>query len=216
MSFLGILRLDCALDGNFYLRRIGRAVSPCDFSSAYALMTIHLSTQRISSLSRVIFLRWLLGIEKIIERIVRFSLFCSLRDYAFNFSMGFMICHFAVLYFFTVLKKYEFHRFRCKGRSFIYFGSLLSAGIAAIVLIPVYLQITSGPKYLDTSKMNLSGNFKLFDLISKNYTGAYDLEEYKYGLPSIYCGAIVTVFMILFFLNHKIRVKKKGWPFAYL
>ncbi len=224
VSFLVILRMGlCGLTGNFYLRRIGRAgLSSVIFSTAYALMTYNIvNAENIFFIDGVIFLPLVaLGIEKIIEENRPFFYVLSLSAIMLiNFYMGFMICIFAVLYFlYGLLKKYEFHSIPGAKRqifSFI-FGSLLSAGIAAIVLIPVYLQITSGPKYLDTSKMNLSGNFKLFDLISKNYTGAYDLEEYKYGLPSIYCGAIVTVFMILFFLNHKIRAKEKWLAFAFL
>ncbi|MHC1773114.1 MAG: hypothetical protein AB9907_15555 [Flexilinea sp.] len=34
-------------------------------------------------------------------------------------------------------------------------------------------------------------------------------------MPSIYCGAIVTFFVILFFLNQKIRAKEKWLTFGF-
>ena len=217
VSFLIILRIAfCGLTSNLFLRYIGKAgFSSVIFSTAYAMMTYCMvNAENYFFIDGVIFLPLVaLGIEKIIagKSIVGYVLSLG-AILMINFYMGFMICIFSVLYFlYRILVRYDFHSFINAKKQLISFflGSLLSAGLAAVVLIPVFLQLSDSPKYIDPSRLNSSESFHLVDLLSKNFSGAYNLNEYKFGLPGIYAGALVTVLVILYFLNRKIQSKEK-------
>ncbi len=221
ISYLILLRIGlCGLTAHLYLRKIGKAGgASLIFSTAYALMAYNMmNAENIFFIDGVIFLPLVaLGIEKLLSEDRPLCYILSLAAIMMiNFYMGFMICIFAVLYFlYRLLVQFDFLRALSETkrparalRAFLA-ASLLAAGIAAIVLIPVVKQLGSSPKYLDPSRMTGGNNFNLLDIFSKNISGAYDLNEYKFGLPTIYSGAIVTVFLILFFLNKKIAPKEK-------
>lgn len=217
VSFLILLRIGlCGLTANLYLRKIGKA-GPASviFSTAYAMMSYNMmNVENIFFIDGVIFLPLVaLGIEKLVEEDSPFCYIISLAAIMMiNFYMGFMICIFSVLYFgYRLLTKYDIQSIPQAKKPVWTFlaGSLLAAGIAAIVLIPVVKQLGSGPKYLDPSRMTGADNFSLFDIFSKNISGAYDSNEYKHGIPTIYSGAIVTAFLALFFRNRNIGQKEK-------
>ncbi len=224
VSFLIILRIAfCGLSSNLFLRYVGKAgFSSVIFSTAYAMMTYCMvNAENYFFIDGVIFLPLVaLGIEKIVRGKSIFGYVLSLGAILMiNFYMGFMICIFSVLYFlYSVLIQNGFHSLVNTKKQWIsfFFGSLLSAGLAAVVLIPVFLQLSDSPKYIDPSRLNSSESFHLIDLISKNFSGAYNLNEYKFGLPGIYAGALVTVLLILYFLNGKIQSKEKWLTFGLL
>ncbi len=217
VSFLIILRIAlCGLTSNLFLRYVGKAgFSSVIFSTAYAMMTYCMvNAENYFFIDGVIFLPLVaLGIEKIVTGKSIAGYVLSLGAILMiNFYMGFMICIFCVLYFlYRVLMRNGFHSLVNTKKQWIsfFFGSLLSAGLAAVVLIPVFLQLSDSPKYIDPSRLNSSESFHLIDLISKNFSGAYNLNEYKFGLPGIYAGALVSVLVILYFLNRKIQSKEK-------
>ena len=86
------------------------------------------------------------GIEKIASgkggRIYGFSLFYALWC---NYYIGFMLCIFSVLYFFTVISEREQIRLRQIAGRAVRFGwySLLGGGMSAVMLLPAYASLSA-------------------------------------------------------------------------
>ena len=222
ITLLIVLRIGlCGLTSNLFFRNTGKAdFSTTIFSTSYAMMAYCMvNAENVFFIDGVIFLPLVaLGIAKIIEKNSIVLYVVSLAAILMiNFYMGFMICIFSVLFFFyRMLIRFDIHSLKNAKKQIFSFimGSLLSAGLAAVVLIPVYFQIENSRKYVDVSRISDSIKFNIIDLFSKNFIGAYDLDEYKYGLPSIYAGVIITIFVILFFINKRIQLKEKWLSFG--
>ncbi|NLI20026.1 MAG: YfhO family protein [Clostridiales bacterium] len=149
----------------------------------------------------------LLGLRQISRRnspflyilALAYSLFC-------NFYIGFMLCLFSLLYFFwLVLENRE--TFRVVGVFIV--SSLLSAGLAAVMLIPAYVSVAGGYSVFRLNDASLSRLNSLFSVLLKFYTGAISFEQMRYGQPNIYIGIPVLVFAIGFFLNPAIPFRKR-------
>jgi uncharacterized membrane protein YfhO len=117
-----------------------------------------------------------------------------------NYYIGFMICIFSVLYmayyFFFVWNKRNY-------KAILVFGtaSALAGGLSAFVLLPIVYALQGGKADSSLYGMGFRANFPLFDLFSKFLLGSHDESQIWFsGLPSIYCGLIVLVFAIYFFL----------------
>ncbi|MCR5651092.1 MAG: YfhO family protein [Lachnospiraceae bacterium] len=145
-----------------------------------------------------------LGLMKLIEK--RKPDLCYILSLAlaviFNYYFGYMICIFcALIYLYEVLLDRE------KIKAFIAFAvsSVTAGALSAFVLIPAV-------RSLSGEKSNLSiGFFFLFnplDLFSKFYTGSFK-GDFGTGLPNIYCGLLVFLFLLLFFFNEGISKKEK-------
>ena len=154
----------------------------------------------------------LAGVEKLLKenkwKLYTFSLFLSLWC---NFYMSFMICIFLVIWFFF----YEFKsvkEFFKKGIRFAIF-SILSAALAAIVLIPAYIgisQLQEGSsipafinmyRFTDIFMADTNGGLFAFQLPVKVTTQSY--------LANLYCGMIVFGLALLYLINKKIKVSRK-------
>jgi len=134
----------------------------------------------------------------------------------FNYYIGYMVCIFAVLYFFYYYfsktkeeinpRAEKFHFVRA-GSRFAAF-SLLSAGIAAFMLIMAYYSLGFGKTEFSITDWSLKGNFEVFDFLTKLLPGAYDTVEPS-GLPFVYCGLLAIILLPVYFVSKKISTREK-------
>ena len=227
LSWLILLRIGlCGLTSGLYLRKIGKnkAVSLL-FSTSYALMTYNMvNAENYFFIDGVIFLPLvLIGIENIFQKQKISSYVIALAlTLMIQFYIGYMICIFSCIYF--LFRWYQENANRSQKTDWGKFGrfilgSLLAGGIAAFVLLPVAKGLAGSPKTSNPDLLTSQPNFQFFDLLSKNVLGAYDSNEYKVGLPGIYCGTFMNILIILYFLNPRITGRDKrltGTVFMFL
>lgn len=149
------------------------------------------------------------GIEKLIDEGKFIMLTVSLA-YAFVtcFYIGFMIAIFSAIYFlyYAVASHKEGLSRLFIGRGVLFTGAaLVSAMISCYMLIPVYNSLSYGK--FDFSEPDYSSvytNFNLIEFLDKLFPNTYDTVRMS-GLPFIYCGTIVLLFLPCYFFMKKIR-----------
>ena len=162
-----------------------------------------------------------LGIEQLIDngkwKLYTISLAVMLVA---NYYIGYMICIFACLYFLVYsFNKFEFKKgkilvslkiFLKNGIKFFDF-SLLSGGLVAVFLIPLYFSIASISATggnIPTSQYYL---FSLSDFFHYHFSGVMTtvFASDKINAPNVSCG-ILTLFLLLsFILNVEVSFKEK-------
>ncbi len=145
----------------------------------------------------------ILGLEKLIKNekppLYIFMLFLSIWS---CFYIGYMVCIFVCLYFLYVVfcEKYNVKQIIKKGLIFT-FSSLLAAGMAAVVLIPVYkvLKLTAASELIFTSfEVKTTALDFLLQLLP------FRDISLEYGAPNIYCTVLAFVLCIIFFFQKRI------------
>ncbi len=192
------------------------------FSSSYALMGyIACYYFHIMWLDGIYLLPLVcLGIDVILSKrkpvLYGVTLFLSILC---NYYIGYMICIFAVIYFlYRLFLNFRWHKDKAKMiKAIIQFGitSLLSGLSTAIILVPTFFSM------LETSKMMGIGDLEPFTFhfpfityISKLVLGSHNQADIlvKNGCV-IYCGTIVFILSLLYFLNPKFKRKEKWCTF---
>lgn len=174
-----------------------------------------------------------LGIENIINGKKITLYVCSLALLFFSsYYMGFMCCIFAVIYFifYYVLvseagekvnpklrfeKKYTFKelnnsKFFNRGLRFAV-GSILSACICAVTLIPVFIILRASSATSDSFPTTFESYYNIFDFITSHFA-ALETTIRSSGedvLPNIYSGIPAIILLPLFVINKKISLKEK-------
>lgn len=180
------------------------------FSLCYCLMAYNINFQlNIMWLDGVVLLPLvMLGIDKLINenkyKLYVISLFIAI---VYNYYIGYMICIFSGLYFIYKLilnNKVEL----IKIGNFIG-ASVLSVALSAFILIPTVLSLGSGKAkfrlFQEAPKLMMS----LDEVIAQLFIGNYSLGQIMGNYPNIYCGVIITVLGILYFLNKNISRKER-------
>ena len=133
-----------------------------------------------------------------------------------NYYIGFMVCIFAVLYFFYCYfskSKEEVNPYGEKlhfiktGSRFAIF-SLLSAAISAFMLIAAYYSLQFGKTEFSSPNWAMTANFDIVDFLTKFLPGSYDTVEPS-GLPFVYCGILTLLLLPIYFLAKKISTREK-------
>lgn len=149
------------------------------------------------------------GIEKLIDE-GKFIMLTVSLVYAFVtcFYIGFMIAIFSAIYFLycAVASHKEGLSRLFIGRGLLFTGTaLVSAMMSCYMLIPVYNSLSYGK--FDFSEPDYSSvytNFNLIEFLDKLFPNTYDTVRMS-GLPFIYCGTIVLLFLPCYFFMKKIR-----------
>lgn len=204
----------CGLTMNIFLNREALRRSSLLFSTSYALMAYMMVYQpHIMWLDGVIVLPLIVyGIEKIIKKQSPFLYILSLGAAIIsNYYIGFMLCLFSLVYFFCSLLFFQNQitvSWKNKEifRSIHRFGgySLLAGGLSAFILLPTLQALRGGKASFALFPHTVETNFALMDFFSKFYIGNESQE-----LPNIYCGMLIILFCVIFFLNKKISRKEK-------
>lgn len=224
-AVLTIMLIKCGLTGltfGYYLHKKSRnpqKVTIFTFSllyalSAYAIVQQH-NTMWIDTLVWLPLFAY--GLENLVYR-KKYKLYTiSLAVIMIcNYYIGFMVCIFAVLYFFYCYfskspsernpfgEKLHFIR---AGVRFAIF-SLLSAAISAFMLIAAYYSLQFGKTDFSSPNWNMDVNFDIVDFLTKFLPGSYDTVEPS-GLPFVYCGIITLILLPVYFLSKKITSREK-------
>ena len=155
----------------------------------------------------------MLGIEKIVagEKGGLYALALCYGLYC-NYYIGYMLCLFACLYFCVLwigAKRFRIRKFIGSGLKFTWY-SLISGGMAALVLLPAYFNLaitesadSSFPekiKFYTDGITQMTGHFALVEPIN-----IYDNQS---GV-NIYCGVIVLILVLLYLLDQEIRLSER-------
>ncbi len=133
------------------------------------------------------------------------SLFLSMWS---CFYLSYMVCIFAVLYFLylTFKERISFREFLHKGTAFA-LCSILCAGMAAVVLIPVYkaLGLTLA------SDMGFGGELEFRYTLGEMLVNFLPFKEpsLEYGAPNFYFGIIGIVFLLMALFSKKLQLRSK-------
>lgn len=155
----------------------------------------------------------MLGINKIIKENKPNLYIISLAIMLFsNYFIGYMICIFSVLYFlglFIYFRNFKFKNIIKKVAIFTV-SSILSAGLVAFLLLPLFYSLSSisatGDLFPEASTSFSISNFLFNHLTGVSRTVfASDILP----LPNIYCGMLTISFILLMFLNKKINLRFK-------
>ncbi len=158
-----------------------------------------------------------LGLEKLIIA-KKFKLYVITLTLTLicNYYIGYMVCIFCVLYFlyyyFSKSKDQinptneKLHFVRSSVRFALF--SLLSAAIAAFMLIAAYYSLGFGKTEFSNPNWSLTAKFDILDFLTKFLPGAYDTVEPD-GMPFVYCG-IITLFLVpVYFVSKRISTREK-------
>ena len=205
----GICGLTAAV---YFLNRRKCGYSALLFSTCYALMSFNFVNAENTNLreSAMVLPLVIMGLEKLIEG---GSICCYVWSLAaaifLNFYSGYQIILFATLYFLlSIMRQASVIEYRKQLFRFLY-TSLLAAGITAVLLIPVAIQLQNGPKGFDPSIFHFKINMPWDGLFGKLLISAFDIQEISNGYPSLYVGICCLIFVILFFPNPKISHRTK-------
>ena len=182
----------------------------------------------------------MLGIDKIInERKLTLYITALTLTFFTNYYMAYMVCIFSVLFFiynyfiqysftatyFGKLKQREAglkellcwgynnlrnSRFFDSGCLFA-FGSVISAMLAAVALLPVYFVLQNCSATSGTFPQELKTYFSIFDFLA-NHLAYLDPTIRSSGedvLPNIYCGILPVMLVPLYIFSNKISGKEK-------
>ena len=202
----------------FISKKNGFNFSTIIFSTSYALMAYNLVYQtNIMWLDGIVLLPLiLLGIENIIDKksgtLYVVALFLSIFS---CYYIGYMICIFSIIYmaYRIVLVTEDFNftgiikSIKSIGK-YIFF-SIIAGGLAAFVWIPSLKSLSGGKASFDFTSMNFSRDFNLPLILTKLYTGSFNIESLESGLPNIFCGILMLLLFVLYFLNKNIKLKEK-------
>ena len=203
---------------SYYLRK-SRGIRPQSalmFSVLYALMA-YMIVQLMNPmwLDGLIYLPLIIrGIERLIDekRVVGFMIPMALMMIA-HFYIAWMLVFFSILYF---LYYYFFGKqdpkFRIKeffGRG-VYFaaGGVTAAACASWILIPLYYSLSLGKFDFTDPNFEWHTQFDFIDVFRNFLPNMYDTCRPE-GSPSLYCGVITIILVILYFINRRIGMRKK-------
>lgn len=135
------------------------------------------------------------------------SLFVCLLS---NFFTGYFICFFMILYapvcYITAVEKKTLRTlYTSAGRFSLY--SLLGGGMAGVLLYPTYMALKHASATGDTFPKDYELTNHMFDFFSRFFIGSQPII--REGMANVFSGVLVLIFLPLFFLCPKIKLKEK-------
>lgn len=127
-----------------------------------------------------------------------------------NFFTGYFVCLFMVLYapvcyITTVEKKTIRNVFASAGRFSLY--SLIGGGMAGLLLYPTYVALKHASATGDAFPKDYKLTNHMFDFFSRFFIGSQPII--REGMANVFTGVLVLIFLPLFFLCTKIKLKEK-------
>lgn len=202
----------CSLTLAIYINKVYKKndYSVLIFSLCYGLMSynivFHMNVMWIDGVMLLPLIA--LGIENIINKnkykLYIVSLFLAIIS---NYYIAYMICIFSVLYFIYKGIIYK----KINGKNILGFigSSLIAGGLSGYLLIPVVLSLMTGKASLKNLSDGIYVTESIFSTLSKTIIGSYDYNQILSGPANIFCGVMITVFLLLYFINEKIGLRAK-------
>ena len=154
----------------------------------------------------------MLGLESLVydRKFMLYTLSLAM-SIASNYYISIMICLFLVLYFFALLilkPLKEIKDFFISAMQFAVF-SILAAMISLVILLPeIYALMSTASGEFNFPK-SYSEYFSIIDMLARHMP---NIETHT-GLdhwPNIYCGVAVYIFVILYIISDKIRLRERA------
>ena len=189
------------------------------FSLCYSLMAYNISyTLNIMWLDGVFLLPIVLGyLVEMIETDKKTGLIISLTLLIISqFYMAYIVILFSIVYFWyeIFIKKYNINLKEAFLKFFKYIGLIeLSAAISAFLTLPTYLSLVRENSMQSLLTFNI--NYEFGDILSKVFIGSFDTLR-TFGTPNLYCGIIIIILSIGYFLSNKVNKKEKIFSFLVL
>lgn len=225
-ALLFIFLLKTGLSGftfGFYIHKTGKSrskIATVIFSCMYALSAYAIVQQHNSMWIDALI--WLPIITYAIEQLIKYGKFRMYVVFlaltlASHFYIGYMVCFWCVAYFFyyylstntenlnnPLCEKHHFAK--TFGRFAGY--SVLSAGIAMLVLLTAYYSLTFGKTTFTDPSWKFSFKFDIIQLLVKFLPGSFDTVRPE-GLPFVYCGTLALILVPVYFLSSKFSAREK-------
>lgn len=207
----------CGLTFQCFLNRAfssNRQLFAVVFSASYALSSYFIAYYfNIMWLDSMILLPLvILGIHKIIdeERPIFYTV-CLFAAIVTCYYSGYMVCIFTIIYFVYLLGKrsatwQDVKKYKRSIKYYICY-SLLTALLAAFILVPVYLSLQGGRVGFSTEASWKPGFDLGFGWFASRFFSNSSFEMST--LPNVFCGILPLILTLLFFLNKEIRLKEK-------
>lgn len=180
------------------------------FSLCYCFMAYNINFQiNIMWLDAIILLPLVvLGIDKLINenkyKLYVITLFITIVS---NYYIGYMVCIFSVLYF--IYKIILNNKISLKKIGVFIGSSAISGALSAFILIPTVLSLSSGKAEFKLFESAPEIVIKPAEIIAKLFIGNYSLRQITGSYPNIYCGVIITILFLLYFMNKNISKKER-------
>ena len=156
-----------------------------------------------------------LGLEKLIFENNPLLYVCSLALLMFaNYFIAYMVCIFLVIYFIILIvsnkklwnKKTIFYKLAMFG-----INSLITAGICAFFLLPLYKGLMSISATSDVFPSSQYYSFTFVEFLAGHFTGIMPtvLSSDISNSPNVSCGILSIATFILFLFNPKIEINVK-------
>ena len=205
-----VLKLSCCGLTYYYAssRFFGHKLTNLAFSTAYALMGYNMIyLWNVMWLDGVILLPLLfLGLYRLVKE-GKIGLYCLCigAGLVTSFYTGYMLCAAAVLFFAALLTVFQIHGkdLLRKGGTFAW-ASCTGGFAAAIVWLPAVLTLGANRIALTEKPDPLALKTDLPEFTAKFLSGAASTMEIYEGMPHVFCGTLVLILVVLFFLNRKI------------
>ncbi len=83
-------------------------------------------------------------------------------------------------------------------------------GIDAFIIIPTLIELRNSPKdILDSSLTARGENIGFRQIVSKVFPLSYDSIEIYWGKPLIFCGTVILILVVLYYINKRIPIREK-------
>ena len=159
------------------------------------------------------------GIERIVRqesgKLYGLALFYGLWC---NYYIGFMLCIFSCLYFLVRWISAERIRLKAVGKSCLTFGwySLLAGGMAALVLLPAFLGLSSSESMQGNTFPTLIRFYTSFAEMMLShfaFTDPVNISNSQVGL-NVYCTVAAVLLAVLYLFDRKIRLRERLGHYA--
>lgn len=133
-----------------------------------------------------------------------------------NYYIGYMVCIYAVAYFFYYLLANDPGVKNPRGqkrhalKSCVSFGcfALLAAAISAFIVAGAYYSLTFGKTEFSNPSWAITAKFDILDFFTKLLPGSYDTVRPE-GLPFVYCGVLALFMIPVYFVSKTISSREK-------
>ncbi|MDL2252536.1 YfhO family protein [Ruminococcaceae bacterium OttesenSCG-928-I18] len=127
-----------------------------------------------------------------------------------NFYIAYMACLYLVLYFAASLAMQPAAQRKVR-RSVLSFagGSLLGGGLSAALLLPALFNLSGSKGDLLAFDFSFETKFPLWQLPEKLAFNSFLWEDVIDGLPLLYCGLLLPLLALCFFLSRKVALRAK-------
>lgn len=126
-----------------------------------------------------------------------------------NYYMAWMIAIFTFLFFLWQMPLIT--SWKTRGRAFLRYlgGSVLGAGVAAVVLLPTFYALMQSKGTYTETKIHSRFEYFAPKMLGKLVPGSFDFNQMPSGQPNIYVGMLLMLGASLYFFDRHFPLKQR-------